>query len=91
MVRLAGSPTSHAIPFFGSYPVPSSFALAESGRFVPRRRTRLPAKVHRHLARQVKVARIMGLLNPTSKYRRESLWEEGEDDGAGAAGAEAKA
>jgi len=42
--------------------------LNESGKLLPRRKTRLPAKVHRELARQVKLSRAMALMNPTTKW-----------------------
>lgn len=43
--------------------------ISEAGKLEPRRRTRLPAKMHRELARQVKLSRALALLNPTAKIR----------------------
>ena len=34
-----------------------------------RRRTHLRAKLHRHLARQVKIARTLGILAPTARWQ----------------------
>ena len=34
-----------------------------------RRRTQLRAKLHRHLARQVKIARTLGILAPTARWQ----------------------
>ncbi|KAL6781775.1 MRPS18 [Auxenochlorella protothecoides x Auxenochlorella symbiontica] len=39
----------------------SSF-ITDTGRIVPRRRTKLSAKLHKHVARQIKTARAMGIL-----------------------------
>ncbi|GAB4823408.1 hypothetical protein N2152v2_010454 [Parachlorella kessleri] len=36
--------------------------VSEAGKLVPRRRTRLQQKLHRHLCRQIKVARSMAIL-----------------------------
>lgn len=36
--------------------------VSEGGQIVPRSKTKLQAKVHRHLARQIKTARVMALL-----------------------------
>eukprot|EP00887_Chlorella_sp_A99_P008040 scaffold12.g8040.t1 len=41
--------------------------VSEGGKLHPRRRTQLRQKLHRHLARQVKIARIMGLMAPDAK------------------------
>lgn len=41
--------------------------LSESGKLKPRRQTRLRQKLHRHLGRQIKLARQLGLLDPTSR------------------------
>lgn len=41
--------------------------LSETGKIIPRRRVRLQQKVHRHLGRQIRLARSMALLNPTAK------------------------
>lgn len=41
--------------------------ITETGRLFPRRKTRLPAKLQRELARQVKLARAMAIMNPTAK------------------------
>lgn len=43
--------------------------VSDAGKLQPRRKTRLPAKVHRELARQVKLARALGLMSPTSKLQ----------------------
>ena len=39
--------------------------VTDGGQIVSRRTTKLQAKVHRHLARQIKTARIMALLPPS--------------------------
>ena len=36
--------------------------VTDGGQIVPRTKTKLQAKVHRHLARQIKTARVMALL-----------------------------
>ena len=36
--------------------------VSDGGQILPRNKTKLQAKVHRHLARQIKTARIMALL-----------------------------
>lgn len=36
--------------------------VSEGGQILPRSKTKLQAKVHRHLARQIKTARVMALL-----------------------------
>lgn len=36
--------------------------VSEGGQIVPRSKSKLQAKVHRHLARQIKTARVMALL-----------------------------
>ena len=36
--------------------------VTEGGQIVPRSKSKLQAKVHRHLARQIKTARVMALL-----------------------------
>lgn len=41
--------------------------ISETGQLAPRRATRLSAKLHRHVCRQVKVARRMALLHPCHK------------------------
>jgi ribosomal protein S18 len=41
--------------------------ISDAGKLSPKRRTRLPAKMHRELARQVKLARSLALMNPTNK------------------------
>lgn len=43
--------------------------LSEAGKLVPRRRTKLQQKVHRHLCRQVKIARCMALLPPDGRIQ----------------------
>ena len=44
--------------------------LTDTGRLPPRRRTRLPQAAHRHVMRQVKLARQMALLHPLTKHAR---------------------
>ena len=44
--------------------------VSEGGQIVPRSKTKLQAKVHRHLARQIKTARVMGLLPHAGKYHQ---------------------
>jgi small subunit ribosomal protein S18 len=44
-----------------------SHFLTDTGKMMPRRYTRLPAKVHREVTRQVKLARSLGILRPTAK------------------------
>jgi len=44
--------------------------LSETGKLPPRRRTRLSQKHHRHLMRQVKLARQMALLHPLNNRSR---------------------
>jgi ribosomal protein S18 len=41
--------------------------ISDAGKLNPKRRTRLPAKMHRELARQVKLARSLALMNPVGK------------------------
>lgn len=41
--------------------------ISDAGKLNPKRRTRLPAKMHRELGRQVKLARSLALMNPISK------------------------
>ena len=43
--------------------------ISDAGKLMPRRRTRLPAKMHRELARQVKLSRQLALMNPIAKVR----------------------
>lgn len=42
--------------------------LSEAGKLPLRERTHLRAKLHRHLSRQIKLARCMGLLSPTARW-----------------------
>ena len=44
--------------------------LSETGKLPPRRRTRLSQKHHRHLMRQVKLARQLALLHPLNNKDR---------------------
>lgn len=44
-----------------------TYFLKDSGKLVPRRRTRLPAKLHRELMREIKLARSLGLVDFLSK------------------------
>ena len=44
--------------------------LSETGKLPPRRRTRLAQKHHRHLMRQVKLARQLALLHPLNNRDR---------------------
>lgn len=44
--------------------------LSETGKLPPRRRTRLSQKHHRHLMRQVKLARQLALLHPLNNRDR---------------------
>ncbi|KAL4858254.1 30S ribosomal protein S18 [Chlorella vulgaris] len=53
---------------FKNAPLLAAF-LSEAGQFPLRARTQLRAKLHRHLARQVKTARAMGILSPTERWR----------------------
>lgn len=41
---------------------------ADTGKLPLRSRTKLRAKLHRRLAREIKTARCMGLLSPTAKW-----------------------
>ncbi|KAL4436782.1 hypothetical protein ABPG75_003921 [Micractinium tetrahymenae] len=49
-------------------PMLSTF-LSEAGKLPLRKRTHLRAKLHRHLARQVKIARCMAILSPTARWQ----------------------
>lgn len=44
-----------------------TYFLKDSGKLVPRRRTKLPAKLHRELMREIKLSRSLGLMNFLSK------------------------
>lgn len=44
-----------------------AYFLKDSGKLVPRRRTKLPAKLHRELMREIKLARSLGLVDFLSK------------------------
>lgn len=44
-----------------------TYFLKDSGKLVPRRRTKLPAKLHRELMREIKLARSLGLVDYLSK------------------------
>lgn len=41
--------------------------ITESGKINPRRQTRLPAKLHRNVVRQIKLARSLALMCPTAR------------------------
>lgn len=41
----------------------------DAGKLPLRRRTQLRAKLHRHLARQTKIARQLAILSPTEKWQ----------------------
>lgn len=45
--------------------------VTETGRLLPRRATKLSAKLHRHVGRQVKTARAMALMRPDAAPRRQ--------------------
>lgn len=44
-----------------------TYFLKDSGKLVPRRRTALPAKLHRELMREIKLSRSLALMDPMSK------------------------
>ena len=44
-----------------------TYFLKDSGKLVSRRRTALPAKLHRELMREIKMARSLALMDPMSK------------------------
>lgn len=44
-----------------------TYFLKDSGKLVSRRRTALPAKLHRELMREIKLARSLALMDPMSK------------------------
>ena len=44
-----------------------TYFLKDSGKLVPRRRTALPAKLHRELMREIKLSRTLALMDPMSK------------------------
>lgn len=46
--------------------------ISESGKINPRRQTRLPAKMHRTVVRQIKFARSLALMCPTSRVHLQS-------------------
>ena len=56
-----------------AHPVPSSHRSADAGKLPLRRTTHLRAKLHRRLARQIKVARQLAILSPTERYVPPSL------------------
>ena len=62
--------------------------LSETGKLPPRRRTRLSQKHHRHLMRQVKLARQLALLHPLNNRDRADGGGFGDDDGEIAAAGE---
>lgn len=43
------------------------YFLKDSGKLVPRRKTKLPAKLHRELMREIKLSRSLALMNPLDK------------------------
>ena len=59
--------------------------LSETGKLPPRRRTRLAQKHHRHLMRQVKLARQLALLHPLNNSDRADGGGFDDDDAAAAA------
>jgi ribosomal protein S18 len=44
-----------------------TYFLKDSGKLVPRRKTALPAKLHRELMREIKISRSLALMDPMSK------------------------
>lgn len=44
-----------------------SYFVKETGKLVPRRKTALPAKLHRELMREIKLSRSLALMDPLSK------------------------
>ncbi|PSC74785.1 pectin lyase [Micractinium conductrix] len=52
---------------YKNVPLLASF-LSDTGKLPLRSRTKLRAKLHRRLAREIKTARCMGLLSPTAKW-----------------------
>lgn len=44
-----------------------TYFLKDSGKLIPRRRTNLPAKLHRELMREIKLSRTLALMDPMSK------------------------
>jgi ribosomal protein S18 len=52
---------------FRNVPFLSNF-VSPAGKLLPRRRTRLPAKLHREVGRQVRLARVMAVMHPTDKW-----------------------
>ncbi|KAL4423298.1 hypothetical protein ABPG77_004567 [Micractinium sp. CCAP 211/92] len=63
--------------------------LSEAGKLPLRKRTHLRAKLHSHLARQVKIARCMGILSPTARWSRRKVQGKGGAREAAAAAAAA--
>lgn len=51
----------HRLADFRNLPVLNEF-VSEGGQIVSRQKSKLQSKVHRHLARQIKTARVMALL-----------------------------
>ena len=51
----------HRLADFRNLPVLNEF-VSEGGQIVSRHKSKLQSKVHRHLARQIKTARVMALL-----------------------------
>jgi len=43
------------------------YFMKDTGKLFPRRKTRLPAKVHRALMREIKISRVLALSNPLKK------------------------
>ena len=52
--------------------------ISESGKINPRRQTRLPAKLHRIVVRQIKLARSLALMCPTARVHLQGA--QGSDD-----------
>jgi ribosomal protein S18 len=43
------------------------YFMKDTGKLFPRRKTCLPAKVHRELMREIKISRVLALSNPLKK------------------------
>ena len=60
-----------------------TYFLKDSGKLVPRRKSSLPAKLHRELMREIKLARSLALMDPMSKSTASRAGDEGGRDGGG--------
>ena len=58
-----------------------TYFLKDSGKLVPRRKSSLPAKLHRELMREIKLARSLALMDPMSKSTASRAGDEGGRDG----------